>query len=109
VLEGQKPDVAILQGIRCDAAGFERLAGLLGMHCRVSHGRESRIALDPGRRGCGMGIMWKPEIVPVPDSLTTFEHVPLHSGMVVAELVISGIRIAFASAHLPSSLLVLQS
>jgi endonuclease/exonuclease/phosphatase family metal-dependent hydrolase len=100
VVEAARPDVVILQGIMCDAAGFERLAFQLGMRCRVTAGRASRMALDPGRHGRGLGIMWKPEAVPVSSSLMTFERSILYTGMVVVELVIDGVPVVYASTHL---------
>lgn len=99
VLDSLRPRVAAVQEVQCDEAEFVALADSLGMNCHVQQSDGPRVALDPGRSGHGMGLMWANDVEAVPGSLRIFDRPLMHHGMVAAELVVDGVQIVCASTH----------
>lgn len=95
-------DVLAVQEIR-DPDGYEELAAAAGMACRVpTSGADggSVVALDPGRSGCGLGLMWQPEVEPILDSMRIHANPDLHHGMVRVDIPLNGQRVTAACTHL---------
>jgi hypothetical protein len=88
-------DVAIVQEVR-DVGAFVELAEAVGMRCGPS-----AVALDPGRRLHGMGVMWKPRVEVVPHSVRVYDLLPLHHGMAQIQVDVGqGEPLTVASTHL---------
>lgn len=82
----------------------EHLANDAGMKCTIPAAGTSgngKFAVDPGRRGCGLALMWRPgPAAPVEDSVRVYDTTALFHGMVSAEFTINGENVTVASTHL---------
>lgn len=98
-------DVWALQEIAHQDALVD-LAKAIGLQCMLpapARDESSPIAFDPGNNALGVGLLWKPEITPVRETLRAYSGsgggVFFH-GLVKAEFEVDGVRFLAASTHL---------
>lgn len=103
VIRKVDPDVVAVQEVMCGAAQYQRLADELGMHCTVPVGNSAAVALYPGNRGRGVGLMWKPHVRPLPDTLILYDRARLNTGMVQVDLLVDHAVVTAAATHLAAT------